>query len=125
MKGCVLRRLKTDGLRYGSWDKFLHVISFLGFDMSAWGFFFFLAGFPILYIFLLMTGTLAYFYNPFWRIGAIILMCSIYIWHGTHKKYTKRENDFLEDVSLRSGRVNGIEYFYTANHGKKRTSITT
>ena len=92
--------------------------------MSAWGFVFLLAIFPILYVFLLVTGTLAYLYNPFWRIGVIILMSSAYFWYGTHKKYTKRENDFLENVSLKSGRTNGREYFYTANHGKKRTSIT-
>lgn len=93
--------------------------------MSAWSFFFLFAGFPILYIFLLATGTLDYLYNPFFRIGAIVLMCSVYFWYGTHKKYTKRENDFLEDVTLKSGHVNGKEYFYTANHAKKTTSITT
>ena len=93
--------------------------------MSAWSFVFLLAVFPILYIFLLATGTLAYLYNPFLRIGAIVLMCSVYFWYGTHKKYTKRENDFLEDVSLKSGRANGRDYFYTANHSKKITSITT
>lgn len=93
--------------------------------MSAWSFLFLLAIFPILYIFLLMTGTLAYLYNPFFRISAIILICSTYFWYGTHKRYTKRENDFLEDLSLKSGRTQGIEYFYTANHKEKTTSITT
>lgn len=93
--------------------------------MGAWGFLFLLAIFPILYVFLLITGTLAYLYNPFWRISAIILICSAYFWYGTHKKYTKRQNDFLENLSLQSRRTNGIEYFYTANHAKKTTSITT
>ena len=93
--------------------------------MSAWSFVFLLVGFPVLYIFLLVTGTLAYLYNPFWRIGTIILICCAYFWYSTHKKYTKRENDFLEDVSLKSGCANGKDYFYTANHSKEKTSITT
>jgi len=81
--------------------------------------------FPIIYLILLFTDALIYLYNPLLRIGAIILICSLYFWYATHKKYTKRQNDFLEDLSLISGRINGTEYFYTASHNKKITSITT
>ena len=81
--------------------------------------------FPIIYLILSFTDALVYLYNPLLRIGTIIVICGFYFWYATHKKYTKRQNDFLEDLSLISGHVNGIEYFYTANHNQKITSIIT
>lgn len=95
--------------------------------MGAMGFVFILLVLPALYVVLLLTGSLAVVYGPWMRIAVITLISGIYLWFSFRKKYTKRQNDYLENLSLQSGKIEGTEYFYTVAHNQKakRTTITT
>lgn len=74
-------------------------------------------------IFLLIaTDLLVYLNNPIWRFGVIILITFVSIFFLRRKKYSKRKNDFLEDFSLQSGKVNNIEYFYKFIYNEKHKS---
>lgn len=92
--------------------------------MGAKGFFFILLIYPIIYIVLLVSGLLAYVYNPFLRIGVIVSIAMIYLFYTFRKKYTKRQNDYLENLSLQSGMAGNTEYFYTTDHNQKAKTTT-
>jgi hypothetical protein len=83
--------------------------------------------YPLMIFLLLATDLLHYMYNPFWRFGTITVITFITIVFLTRKKYSQRKNDFLEDFSLHSGKVNNIDYFYTYiyNEKHKNSVITT
>lgn len=82
--------------------------------------------YPLMIFLLLATDLLHYMYNPFWRFGTILIITFISIVFLTRKKYSQRKNDFLEDFSLRSGKVNNIDYFYTYTYNEKhKNSVFT
>ncbi|GEM_PF-2009830 len=92
--------------------------------MGAKGFVFFLLLYPVIYVILLVSNLLSIVYNPFLRIGVITLISILYLLYSFRKKYTKRQNDYLENLSLQSGNIEGTEYFYTTEHNQK-AKITT
>jgi len=95
--------------------------------MGAMGFVFLLLLYPVLYFGLLVTGFLAYVYEPLLRIGVITGIALIYLFYSLRKKYTRRQNDYLEDLSHQSGRIEGNDYHYTSNynHKAKLTTLNT
>jgi len=92
--------------------------------MGAKGFVFILLIYPALYVVLLVSDLLAYVYEPLLRISVIVCIAIIYLFYTFRKKYTKRQNDYLENLSLQSGKVENIDYFYTTAHNQK-AKITT
>lgn len=92
--------------------------------MGAKGFVFILLLYPALYVVLLVSGLLAYVYEPLLRIGVIICTVIIYLFYTFRKKYTKRQNDYLENLSLQSGKVEDTDYFYTTEHNQKANTTT-
>lgn len=92
--------------------------------MGAMGFVFLLLLYPVLYFGLLVTGFLTYVYEPLLRIGVITGIALIYLFYSLRKKYTRRQNDYLENLSLQSGKIESTEYFYTTEHNQK-AKITT
>lgn len=95
--------------------------------MGAWVIVFFLLLFPAIYVLLLVTDLLAFVYSPILRISIITLISAMYLQYSFRKKYTKRKNDFLENMSLQSGKIDGTDYFYTSSHNDKAklTTIST
>lgn len=83
--------------------------------------------YPVIAVLLVTTDLLTYAYDPLWRLGTIVLITVVSIYYLLRKKYTKRRNDFLENLSLQSGKVQDIEYFYTLFFSEKHKSsaITT
>lgn len=95
--------------------------------MSAKGFVFLLLLFPAIYILLFLTNLLVFVYDPLLRIGLIVFISILYLLYSFRKKYTKRQNNYLENLSLQSGKIEEIEYFYTSDHNQKAnlTEIST
>lgn len=83
--------------------------------------------YPLIGLLVVTTDLLVYANNPLWRIGIIVLITFLSIYYLLRKKYTKRQNDFLENFSLRSGKAQNIEYFYTYLFSEKHktSAITT
>lgn len=83
--------------------------------------------YPLMIFLLLATDLLKYMNDPFWRLGTITLITIVSIIFLIRKKYSQRKNDFLENVSLQSGKVNNIDYFYTYSYNEKHQNsvITT
>jgi len=92
--------------------------------MGAKGFVFILLLYPAIYVILLVSDLLAVVYDPFLRIGVIVLISILYLFYSFRKKYTKRQNDYLENLSLQSGKIEGTEYFFTTVHNQK-AKVTT
>lgn len=92
--------------------------------MGTKGLVFILLFFPAIYVILLVSDLLVVVYNPFVRIGVIVLISILYLSYSFRKKYTKRQNDYLENLSLQSGKIEGTEYFFTTEHNQK-AKITT
>jgi hypothetical protein len=95
--------------------------------MGARGFVFFLLLFPILYVILLVSDLLVIVYDPLLRISTITFIGTVYTFYSFRKNYTKRQNDYLENLSLLSAKIGETEYFYTTEHNQKAnlTTITT
>lgn len=82
--------------------------------------------YPVISILLITTNTTSYLYDPFWRISGVLLITATSIRYVLQKKYTKRQNDFLEDLTLQSGNVNDINFFYTFIYSEKhKASVIT
>lgn len=67
--------------------------------------------YPVISILLITTNTTSYLYDPFWRISGIVIITALSIRFILQKKYTKRQNDFLEDFTLQSGHVDKLDFF--------------
>lgn len=92
--------------------------------MGAKGFVFYLLLFPIIYTVLLVSDLLAIVYDPIVRIGSIVFISIVYLLYSFRKKYTKRENDYLENLSLQNGKIEGTDFFYTTEYNQKAKTTT-
>jgi len=79
--------------------------------------------FPFVYMGLIFTNYIYYLYNPIWRIGGITIISLIYFFYGINKRYTKRKNDYMENLSLISGHIQGIDYFFTTQYNQKQETV--
>lgn len=95
--------------------------------MGAKGFVFVLLILPVIYVILLLTNLLVLVYDPFVRIGLILLVSLLYLLYSFRKKYSRRKNDYFEDLSLQSNKIGDKEYFFTIQHNQKAhvTTIST
>jgi hypothetical protein len=58
------------------------------------------------------TELLIFFYNPDTRVAFIAAVLLLYLWLKYRKKHKKKKYDYLEDLSLIEGHVNGEFYHY-------------
>lgn len=87
--------------------------------MSAMGMFFIILIFPVLYFVLALSGSAWMMHDPAIRIGSITAIAIMYGLYTSRKKYTRRKNDYLENLSLQSGKIGETDYFFTAKYNDK------
>lgn len=95
--------------------------------MSAMGMFFMILIVPLMYFIVVLSGWGWILYDPVIRIGSITAISILYGIYTFRKKYTRRNNDYLENLALQSGRIEEKDYFFTAvyNDKAKVTVINT